>query len=204
MKTAEPERLTPVFDPVGQYLATQADDNSLKIWRTDDWQLERDITAKPAWASSFRTSSGGYEIVTIAALLGQVAGTVQSLSQQRAASSFDPSLTLQRPSQTWPVSLGVRMMRSEAARGLPVFDVGRLGPPDFASTAAAGARRVGVSLFCSPCRRRHVGPLEQRRLVSRLGVRRPRRRHLGRWSSRSPRLCLHGRCRGKEGRSQCG
>jgi protein HIRA/HIR1 len=38
MKTAEPERLT------GQYLATQADDNSLKIWRTDDWQLERDIT----------------------------------------------------------------------------------------------------------------------------------------------------------------
>lgn len=33
-----------VFDPVGQYLATQADDNSLKIWRTDDWQLERDIT----------------------------------------------------------------------------------------------------------------------------------------------------------------
>lgn len=33
-----------VFDPVGQYLATQADDNSLKIWRTGDWGLERDIT----------------------------------------------------------------------------------------------------------------------------------------------------------------
>lgn len=33
-----------VFDPVGQYLATQADDNSLKVWRTDDWALQADIT----------------------------------------------------------------------------------------------------------------------------------------------------------------
>lgn len=33
-----------VFDPVGQFLATQADDNSLKVWRTDDWALQADIT----------------------------------------------------------------------------------------------------------------------------------------------------------------
>ncbi|GAA5862936.1 hypothetical protein JCM8547_003626 [Rhodosporidiobolus lusitaniae] len=32
-----------VFDPVGQYLATQADDNSLKVWRTDSWTLHADV-----------------------------------------------------------------------------------------------------------------------------------------------------------------
>lgn len=32
-----------IWDPVGQYLATQADDNSMRIWRTTDWQLEQDI-----------------------------------------------------------------------------------------------------------------------------------------------------------------
>lgn len=50
-----------VFDPVGQYLATQADDNSLKVWRTDDWRLQADVrepfvdapkatVIRPAWS----------------------------------------------------------------------------------------------------------------------------------------------------------
>lgn len=33
-----------VWDPVGQYLATQSDDKSVRIWRTTDWGLEKSIT----------------------------------------------------------------------------------------------------------------------------------------------------------------
>jgi len=32
------------WDPVGKYIASQADDRSLKVWRTMDWQLETSIT----------------------------------------------------------------------------------------------------------------------------------------------------------------
>lgn len=32
------------WDPVGKYIASQADDHSLKVWRTMDWQLETNIT----------------------------------------------------------------------------------------------------------------------------------------------------------------
>jgi WD40 repeat protein len=31
------------WDPVGQYLATQSDDRSVKIWRTLDWDLEAEV-----------------------------------------------------------------------------------------------------------------------------------------------------------------
>ena len=38
------------WDPVGEFLATQSDDRSVKIWRTTDWSLEAEIT-KPFEAS---------------------------------------------------------------------------------------------------------------------------------------------------------
>ncbi|KAG2747836.1 WD40 repeat-like protein [Suillus brevipes Sb2] len=31
------------WDPVGEFMATQSDDKSVKIWRTTDWQLEAEI-----------------------------------------------------------------------------------------------------------------------------------------------------------------
>lgn len=31
------------FDPVGEFMATQSDDKSVKIWRTTDWELEAEI-----------------------------------------------------------------------------------------------------------------------------------------------------------------
>lgn len=34
------------WDPVGEFLATQSDDKTVKIWRTTDWGLEAEI-AKP-------------------------------------------------------------------------------------------------------------------------------------------------------------
>lgn len=32
------------WDPVGEFLATQSDDRSVKIWRTSDWSLEAEVT----------------------------------------------------------------------------------------------------------------------------------------------------------------
>ena len=32
------------WDPVGEFLATQSDDRSVKIWRTTDWSLEAVVT----------------------------------------------------------------------------------------------------------------------------------------------------------------
>ena len=32
------------WDPVGEFLATQSDDKTVKIWRTTDWGLEAEIT----------------------------------------------------------------------------------------------------------------------------------------------------------------
>jgi len=32
------------WDPVGEFLATQSDDRSVKIWRTTDWNLEAEVT----------------------------------------------------------------------------------------------------------------------------------------------------------------
>ena len=32
------------WDPVGEFLATQSDDKTVKIWRTTDWQLEAEVT----------------------------------------------------------------------------------------------------------------------------------------------------------------
>lgn len=32
------------WDPVGEFLATQSDDKSVKIWRTTDWTLEAEVT----------------------------------------------------------------------------------------------------------------------------------------------------------------
>lgn len=34
------------WDPVGQYLASQADDKSLRIWRVADWEEEK-VVRKP-------------------------------------------------------------------------------------------------------------------------------------------------------------
>lgn len=31
------------WDPVGEFMATQSDDKTVKIWRTTDWQLEAEI-----------------------------------------------------------------------------------------------------------------------------------------------------------------
>jgi WD40 repeat protein len=31
------------WDPVGEFLATQSDDRSVKIWRTTDWELEAEV-----------------------------------------------------------------------------------------------------------------------------------------------------------------
>lgn len=32
------------WDPVGEFLATQSDDKSVKVWRTTDWGVEATIT----------------------------------------------------------------------------------------------------------------------------------------------------------------
>lgn len=32
------------WDPVGEFLATQSDDRSVKIWKTSDWSLEAEVT----------------------------------------------------------------------------------------------------------------------------------------------------------------
>lgn len=44
------------WDPVGKYIASQADDHSLKVWRTMDWQLETNIT-KPFSEVRLQTSN---------------------------------------------------------------------------------------------------------------------------------------------------
>ena len=31
------------WDPVGEFLATQSDDRSVKIWKTSDWSLEAEV-----------------------------------------------------------------------------------------------------------------------------------------------------------------
>ena len=31
------------WDPVGEFLATQSDDRSVKVWRTTDWNLEAEV-----------------------------------------------------------------------------------------------------------------------------------------------------------------
>ena len=31
------------WDPVGEFLATQSDDRSVKVWRTTDWELEAEV-----------------------------------------------------------------------------------------------------------------------------------------------------------------
>jgi protein HIRA/HIR1 len=67
-----------VWDPVGQYLASQSDDKSVKIWRTTDWRLERDITEPFAGApnSSFfmrlSWSPDGSHLVTPNSMNGPV------------------------------------------------------------------------------------------------------------------------------------
>lgn len=43
------------WDPVGRYLATQADDKTLIVWRTSDWSQETVIT-KPFQAVSSNVS----------------------------------------------------------------------------------------------------------------------------------------------------
>jgi protein HIRA/HIR1 len=32
------------WDPVGEFLATQSDDRSVKIWKTSDWSIEAEVT----------------------------------------------------------------------------------------------------------------------------------------------------------------
>lgn len=32
------------WDPVGEFLATQSDDRTVRIWRTTDWQLQETVT----------------------------------------------------------------------------------------------------------------------------------------------------------------
>ena len=32
------------WDPVGEFLATQSDDRTVKIWKTTDWSLEAEVT----------------------------------------------------------------------------------------------------------------------------------------------------------------
>ena len=31
------------WDPVGEFLATQSDDRSVKIWKTSDWSIEAEV-----------------------------------------------------------------------------------------------------------------------------------------------------------------
>jgi len=33
------------WDPIGKYLATQSDDNSVRIWRVENWEQIREISA---------------------------------------------------------------------------------------------------------------------------------------------------------------
>lgn len=50
------------WDPVGKYVASQADDHSLKVWRTVDWQMEANITkpfSEVVHIIPFSCSSGG-------------------------------------------------------------------------------------------------------------------------------------------------
>ncbi len=42
------------WDPVGSFLATQSDDKTVKIFRTSDWKLEKEIK-KPFEACSATT-----------------------------------------------------------------------------------------------------------------------------------------------------
>lgn len=32
------------WDPIGRFLATQSEDNSLKLWQTDSWECVKTIT----------------------------------------------------------------------------------------------------------------------------------------------------------------
>lgn len=50
------------WDPVGKYIASQADDHSLKVWRTMDWQMETNIT-KPFSEVRLQTSSCSPEML---------------------------------------------------------------------------------------------------------------------------------------------
>lgn len=53
------------WDPVGKYIASQADDHSLKVWRTMDWQLETNIT-KPFSEVRLQSSNCWPEMVVLA------------------------------------------------------------------------------------------------------------------------------------------
>ena len=33
------------WDPAGQFLAAQSDDRTVKVYRTSDWKIEKEITA---------------------------------------------------------------------------------------------------------------------------------------------------------------
>lgn len=55
------------WDPVGQYMATQSDDKSVKVWRTTDWVCEATIT-KP-----FQDSPGSTFFRRLRSVLGVAA-----------------------------------------------------------------------------------------------------------------------------------
>lgn len=145
------------WDPVGKYIASQADDRSLKVWRTLDWQLETSIT-KPF--DEVRAHSPPPTRPRTASGAGPSCGA-QPWGSAELAVPF-PGAVKQPPAVARPVRLGAeaRAARCPQAgwrprragtcgcRPLPWGRAASAGPwrPCAASTRATAVARVLLSL----------------------------------------------------------